>query len=119
MARSNSRYDCSMLASFAAPQRGRFRMRRSAASSSVSWFCTMTWRLIEPAQRVFFVVELKRFFGELERVLRVEHDGELLGAGRVLTRHDRAGMRSMWNAARMQCDRGRSIPRRDPKFPRT
>src|SRR5438477_1081294 len=40
-------------------------------------------------------------------MLRIEHNRKLLGPLGVLTRHDRARMRSVRNSARMQRDRGR------------
>ena len=61
--------------------------------------------LIEPALRIFRVVERERFFRKFERMLRVEHDGELFRARCILARHDCPRMRAVRNAARMQCDR--------------
>src|SRR4029453_18960310 len=68
----------SMRASFAAPHFGMLRIRRSAACSSVSPLPD-GFTLVQPAQRIFFVIERDRRFGQLERVLGVEHDRELFG----------------------------------------
>ena len=57
--------------------------------------------LLEPALRIFRVVERHCLFGELERVLCVKHNRQLFGPGGILARHDRPGMRAMRNAARM------------------
>src|SRR5207248_4966534 len=73
------------------------------------------WRLpllalVEPALRIFGIVESERFFGQLQRVLGVEHDRELCRAGGILARLVRARMRAVWNAAGMQRNRGRFNP---------
>ena len=57
--------------------------------------------LLEPALRIFRVVERHCLFGELERVLRVKHNRQLFRPRRILARHDRSGVRAMRNAARM------------------
>ena len=61
--------------------------------------------LVQPAERIFLVVEFHRLFGQLERVLGIEHDGQFFGALRIFARHDRARMRPVRNPARMQRDR--------------
>ncbi len=117
-----------MLATRAAPQRGILLMRRSAACNSVSvsefpsrMSISLTrlerrhqgapvelserseaqlalCRLLEPALRIFPVVERNGLLGELERVLRVEHHRQLFCARGVLARHDRAR-----DAGRAEC----------------
>ena len=57
--------------------------------------------LLEPALRIFRVVERHCLLGELERVLCVEHNRQLFGPRRILARHDRPGMRAMRNATWM------------------
>src|ERR1043166_6661276 len=106
IASSKFRKVSSMRASLAAPHFGRPRMRRSAACNSVSPLPDESI-LVQPTLRIFFVVERDGLLGELERVLRVEHDRELFRALRVLARHDRAGMGPVRNTARMQGGRGR------------
>src|SRR5205807_862623 len=67
----------------------------------------------EPAQRIFFVIQRHRFFRQLERMLRIEHDRQFLRPRRVLTRHDRSRMRPVWDSTRMQRNRAalNSTPR--------
>src|ERR1043166_4360579 len=107
IASSKFRKVCSMRASLAAPHLGRLRMRGSAACNSVSPLPNES-TLVQPALRIFLVVERDGLFGELEGVLRVEHDRELFRALRALACHDRARMRAVRNAARMQCEIGRA-----------
>src|SRR6266516_6519043 len=61
--------------------------------------------LIEPALRILGIVQRQRLLGQLQRVLCIEHYRELFRARRVLAGHDRARMRAVRNAARMQRDR--------------
>jgi len=58
--------------------------------------------LIQPALRIFFVVERNSLLSELERMLCVEHHGQLFCSRSVLARHDRTGMRPVRNPSRMQ-----------------
>src|SRR5213075_1919659 len=100
IASSRFRKLSSMRASLAAPHFGMLRMRRSAACNSVSPLPD-EFILVEPAQRIFFVVELHRRFGQLEGMLGVEHDRQLFGTRRVFARHDCSRMRAVRNSARM------------------
>src|SRR5439155_6786240 len=61
--------------------------------------------LIKPALRIFFVVERHGLFGKLERVLRVEHHCKLFCPCGIFAGYDRTGVRTVWNAARMQRNR--------------
>src|SRR5947207_14191907 len=49
-------------------------------------------------------------------MLRIEHNRKLLGPLGVLTRHDRARMRSVRNSAWMEGDRGRLDPAPRPEI---
>src|SRR5712692_3192058 len=57
--------------------------------------------LIEPALRIFRIVEGERFLRQLERVLRIKHDRELFGARCIFARHDCARMWTVRDAARV------------------
>src|SRR5436190_5341935 len=63
------------------------------------------FRLIEPALRIFFVVERDSLLGKLERVLRIEHDGQFFRPRCILAGHDCAGVRAVRNPAWMQRNR--------------
>src|SRR2546421_4354758 len=63
--------------------------------------------LIQPALRIFLVVERNSLLSELECMLRVEHHRQLFGSRSVLACHDRTRMRPVRNTARMQRDRSR------------
>src|SRR5262245_18072768 len=76
----------------------------------------MRWVLIQPALRMFLVVERDRSLSELESVLGIEHHRQLFGSRCILARHDRPGMRTVRNAAWMTCNRGRLNPAPRPEI---
>src|SRR5436190_11613770 len=61
-----------------------------------------SFHLLEPALWIFVVVERDSLLCQLECVLRVEHHCELFGARCAPARHDRARMRAVRNATRME-----------------
>src|SRR5262249_5262762 len=61
-------------------------------------------KLIEPALRIFLVVQRNSLLGKLKRVLGVEHHRHFFSSGCILARHNRTGMRAVRNPARMQRD---------------
>src|SRR5213078_948910 len=73
--------------------------------------------LIQPALRILLVVERNSLLSELECMLRVEHHRQLFCSRSVLARHDRAGMRPVWNPARMQRNRSWFNPATGPEIP--
>ena len=60
---------------------------------------------IDPAQGVGWVVQFHGLAGQPERPERIDHDGQLVGPGRVAAGDDGAGVRAVGNAAGMKRDR--------------
>src|SRR5437773_7012069 len=72
--------------------------------------------LIQPALRIFLIVERNSLLSELECMLRVEHHRQLFGACSVLARHDRARMRAVGNPPWMKGNRSWFNPPTRPEI---